>query len=49
MKWQKLSVHYFETWNPEKAKENPSVQEHWEELNDGGNIIFCMNEILCTR
>lgn len=33
---------YFENWNPEKAKENPAVKECWEELNEGGNIIFCM-------
>lgn len=33
---------YFESWNPEKAKENPAVKECWEELNEGGNITFCM-------
>lgn len=33
---------YFESWNPEEAKENPAVKECWEELNEGGNIIFCM-------
>ena len=31
---------YFEKWDPEKAKDNPKVQERWEELNDGGNIIL---------
>lgn len=35
---------YFEKWDPEKAKENVKVQEHWEELNDGGNIIFGMRD-----
>ena len=35
---------YFEKWDPEKAKDNPKVQEHWEELNDGGNIIFGMRD-----
>lgn len=33
---------YFEHWNPETAQENPVVKEHWEELNDGGNLIFGM-------
>lgn len=35
---------YFEKWDPEKAKDNVKVQEHWEELNDGGNIIFGMRD-----
>lgn len=33
---------FFETWNPENAKDNGCVQEKWEELNEGGNLIFCM-------
>ena len=35
---------FFRKWNPEKAKENPSVMEKWEDITDGGNLIFCMNE-----
>lgn len=35
---------YFETWNPEKAEENAVLQEHGDEITDGGNLIFCMNE-----
>ena len=35
---------YFEKWNPEKAKENPIITDHWDELNEGGNVIFCMRE-----
>lgn len=35
---------YFETWNPEQAAENAVIQEHWDEITDGGNLIFCMNE-----
>ena len=31
-KWRKQSVNYFKNWNPEKAEENPAVEEHWEEL-----------------
>lgn len=38
----KAVCRYFESWNPEKAKDNPAVKEYWEELNEGGNIIFCM-------
>lgn len=33
---------YFENWDPEKAEEHPEIQENWEELTDGGNLIFCM-------
>lgn len=33
---------YFETWDPRKAKENDIVNEYWDELNEGGNLIFGM-------
>lgn len=36
---------YFRNWNPENAKENPILREYWEELNEGGNIIFCMRAL----
>ncbi len=36
---------YFKNWNPEQAMNNPVVEEHWEELNEGGNIIFSMKGI----
>ena len=35
---------FFYKWNPEKAKENAAVLENWEEITDGGNLIFCMDE-----
>ena len=35
---------FFHKWNPKKAKENPGVMEKWEDITDGGNLIFCMNE-----
>ena len=38
----KAICRYFEHWNPETAQENPVVKEHWEKLNDGGNMIFGM-------
>ena len=36
---------YFKNWKPECADENLSVKEHWDELNEGGNLIFCMKAI----
>lgn len=33
---------YFEQWDPTKAKENLAVKDHWDELNEGGNLIFSM-------
>lgn len=33
---------YFKTWNPQKAKENSFVKEYWDELNEGGNLLFLM-------
>ncbi|MCI7182267.1 MAG: type I-C CRISPR-associated protein Cas8c/Csd1 [Schaedlerella sp.] len=35
---------FFCTWNPEKAKENDKLIEIWEEITDGSNLIFVMNE-----
>lgn len=33
---------YFENWNPKEAEACSAVKDHWEELTDGGNLIFCM-------
>lgn len=33
---------FFETWDPERASECTEIKERWEELTDGGNLIFCM-------
>ncbi len=35
---------YFENWDPEHALENEVVKEHFQELNEGGNLIFCMRD-----
>ena len=35
---------FFRNWDPEKVKKNIVVLENWEEITDGGNLIFCMNE-----
>lgn len=33
---------FFENWNPEKAEEFQEINANWEEITDGGNLIFCM-------
>lgn len=33
---------FFETWDPQKADECEEVKEKWEDITDGGNLIFCM-------
>lgn len=36
---------FFKNWKPECADKNLSVKEHWDELNEGGNLIFCMKAL----
>ena len=36
---------YFETWDPEAASDNRVLKEYWEDITDGGNLIFCMGEV----
>ncbi len=31
---------FFSAWNPELAQENPEISAHWNEVTDGGNLIF---------
>lgn len=33
---------FFETWDPRLADECEEVKEKWEDITDGGNLIFCM-------
>lgn len=33
---------FFESWKPEEAARNEIIKQRWEELTDGGNLIFCM-------
>ena len=33
---------FFNTWNPNEAKNHPKLQEIWEEITDGSNLIFTM-------
>ena len=35
---------YFETWDPSQAVNNEVIRKHWDEITDGGNLIFCMND-----
>lgn len=35
---------YFETWDPESASDNSILKEYWEDITDGGNLVFCMGE-----
>lgn len=35
---------FFENWNPEKAEECQEIKSNWEEITDGGNLVFCMGE-----
>lgn len=34
---------FFETWDPQEASECEEIREKWEEITEGGNLIFCMN------
>ena len=34
---------FFKTWIPDKAMENDKLQEIWEEITDGSNLIFTMD------
>lgn len=33
---------FFETWDPDRARECDPIRENWENITDGGNLIFCM-------
>ena len=33
---------FFENWNPQEAADCGPVKENWEDVTDGGNLIFCM-------
>lgn len=38
----KAICNFFENWDPRSAKEYPEIKEKWEDVTDGGNLIFCM-------
>jgi CRISPR-associated protein Csd1 len=31
---------FFRTWNPQQAAVHPALQENWEEILSGGNLVF---------
>ena len=33
---------FFQNWKPEKAMEYPGISENWEDITDGGNLVFGM-------
>lgn len=39
-------LRFFDTWLPEKAAQSPALQEHFDDLCKGGNLLFCLiNEL----
>ncbi len=32
---------YFESWDPQKAADCAEIRENWDDVTDGGNLIFC--------
>lgn len=32
---------FFESWDPRRAEENSEIQDYWDDITDGGNLIFC--------
>lgn len=38
----KAICNFFENWDPRSAMEYPEIKEKWEDVTDGGNLIFCM-------
>lgn len=32
--------HFFQTWDPKQAKEDPRLMEKWEDITAGGNLVF---------
>lgn len=39
----KAILAFFQTWNPENAPEHPALQEKWEDILSGGNLVFLVN------
>lgn len=35
---------FFSTWNPENAKNHDKLKEIWDEITDGSNLIFVMDD-----
>ena len=37
-------LRFFDTWQPEQAVQSPALQEHFDDLCKGGNLVFCMTD-----
>ena len=40
----KAIIAYFENWNPEEAKNDPNIEEKFDEITEGGNLVFCIQK-----
>ena len=39
-------LRFFDAWQPEQALQSPALQEHFDDLCKGGNLLFCLiNEL----
>ena len=39
-------LRFFDAWQPEQALQTPALQEHFDDLCKGGNLLFCLiNEL----
>lgn len=36
----KAIINFFESWEPEKAREHPELVDKWDDITAGGNLIF---------
>lgn len=36
--------HYFETWNPKQAQDNPALKDYLEEILEGVNLVFWVGD-----
>ena len=36
----KALLRFFDTWDPAKAKDHPALQDEWEDVISGGNLVF---------
>lgn len=45
----KAILNYFDTWQPENARQHPALADCWQELMKGGNLIFRVNGIFAQE
>lgn len=37
-------LRFFDSWEPEQAHEHPALQEYWDDIMKGGNLVFQIGE-----